>query len=145
MTGANQAAGAVALVLLAATGGASYFALKPTARDLFLQRCEEVVRGTLRSPSTYSRVEASEVQERFATQAEIASVTTSQREAFLDASGDGTDRTFRSAELKVYFLTVDYDAANAYGTPIRGSFTCGQMAYGDMPLRPDAWPILTFE
>lgn len=141
----NAAVGAAAALLVLAGAGVAVLASKPSAESAFLDRCERSMQAALRSPSTYQRVTASEVHHRFASPTEIARVTASQREAFLDASADPTDRTFRSADLGMLYIRVTYDAANAYGTPIRGAFTCSQMVYGKGQLRPDAWPILDIE
>lgn len=141
----KPAAGAAVAVLVLAAAGVAVMASKPSDQALFLDRCEELMQAALRSPSTYTRVSVSDVQHRHATQTEIARVTASQREAFLDASADPTDRTFRTADIGMLYIRVTYDAANAYGTPIRGVFTCSQMTYGKGKLNPNAWPILDLE
>ena len=145
MTSTNAAAGALAALLVIGTAGVALLASNSETESRFLNRCEERMLAALRSPATYQRISVSDVQHRYASPTEIATVTPLQRESFLDSSATPTDRTFRSADLGMLYIRVTYDAANAYGTPIRGAFTCSQMVYGKGDLNPDAWPVLDIE
>jgi hypothetical protein len=60
-----------------------------------VQACEVFIREGLRSPSTYQR-----------------------------ASVDDLGPAFEHEGRRVKMITVEYDAANAYGTPVRGSQQC---------------------
>jgi len=60
-----------------------------------IQACEIFIKERLRSPSTYKQIDA-----------EYSGVT------------------FKSDNRDVRMVTIEYDAANAYGTPIRGNQQC---------------------
>ncbi|HEX8573999.1 MAG TPA: hypothetical protein VF759_14740, partial [Allosphingosinicella sp.] len=60
-----------------------------------VQACEVFIKERLRSPSTYKRI-----------------------------SGDALGPAFENDGRRVKMVTIEYDAANAYGTPIRGSQQC---------------------
>ena len=65
------------------------------AQSQAVQACETFIKERLRSPSTYKRI-----------------------------SVDDLGPAFESDGRRIKMLTVEYDAANAYGTPIRGSQQC---------------------
>jgi hypothetical protein len=65
------------------------------AQQQAVQACEVFIKERLRSPSTYQQVK-------------------------VDALGPA----FESDGRRVKMLTIEYDAANAYGTPIRGTQQC---------------------
>ena len=66
-----------------------------SAQSQAVQACEVFIKERLRSPSTYNRI-----------------------------SGDSLGPAFESDGRRVKMVTLEYDAANAYGTPIRGSQQC---------------------
>jgi hypothetical protein len=74
---------------------ASAFALCGCSQNAAIDACESFIKERLRSPSTYRQVAA-----------EYSGVT------------------FRNEGRNVLMATVEYDAANAFGTPIRGSQQC---------------------
>lgn len=65
------------------------------AKDVAVEACESFAKSRLRSPSTYKQI-----------------------------SVDYSGVTFESDGRKVKMVNVEYDAANAYGTPIRGEQMC---------------------
>jgi hypothetical protein len=66
-----------------------------SAQSQAVQACEVFIKERLRSPSTYKRI-----------------------------SGDSLGPAFESDGRRVKMVTLEYDAANAYGTPIRGIQQC---------------------
>jgi hypothetical protein len=66
-----------------------------SAQNTAVEACEIFIKERLRSPSTYQRI-----------------------------TSDGLGPSFESDGRRVKMITIEYDAANAYGTPIRGSQQC---------------------
>jgi hypothetical protein len=66
-----------------------------TAEDSAVRACETFIKERLRSPSTYKKI-----------------------------SDDGLGPSFKSDGRDVKMVVIEYDAANAYGTPIRGTQQC---------------------
>jgi hypothetical protein len=129
----------VALAFAAcAVGVVGYIAPTLSSGGRFLTECEADFIGALRSPATYDRVDATDLRYRAATSAEQSSVRQVERDRFLRANGVDTsgDWTFEAGKLRVASLKVTYDAANAYGTPVRGTFACEQMIYDQQEIDP---------
>jgi hypothetical protein len=66
-----------------------------SAEDAAVRACETFIKERLRSPSTYKKI-----------------------------SDDGLGPSFKSEGRDVKMIAIEYDAANAYGTPIRGNQLC---------------------
>jgi hypothetical protein len=66
-----------------------------SAQNKAVNACETFIKDRLRSPSTYKRINV-----------------------------DGLGPAFENEGHSVKMVTIEYDAANAYGTPIRGSQQC---------------------
>lgn len=94
--------------------------------DLFdakiVTACESVLKGRLRSPSEYKRIEITRSEEVIG-RAEYKHLFGSKGSPALQAV---TMDDFDSGAAKPmrYILQISYDAPNAYGTPIRGVSRC---------------------
>lgn len=66
-----------------------------TSEDSAVRACETFIKERLRSPSTYKKV-----------------------------SDDGLGPSFKIDGRYVKMIVIEYDAANAYGTPMRGNQQC---------------------
>lgn len=111
------AAAALILVLLAAGAGA-YFWFNRTPE--VVTACRAYIQASLRSPATY-REATQRTHDRPIAQAQL-------RSQYFPAPQDELDRLLltgldnRSLAIRTVFL--EYDADNAYGTPIRGLGAC---------------------
>lgn len=107
------AAAALGSLAVAVGGGAAVLLDPLTSR--MVKACEAALKDTLLAPATYRRVSASEstdpisLEEYAAARGETA-VAEFDRQRY--------DHAFRST------VRLDYDAANAFGTPLRLSSLC---------------------
>ena len=108
-SGVKQSSGAwiaASLTLLAMTLAAGACS-KPN--DDAIAACEKFIQGSLRSPSTYAKV-SSKVSDQPITAEDLALYQLPKG----SSSGPASVRT----------VFIEYDAANAYGTPVRGTEKC---------------------
>jgi hypothetical protein len=111
--------GIVALLLvvvaLAAGGGGLWYVVEKQPFDsAFLKACDEAIKDNLRSPSTYQRIEVSEVQEQLSIDDFTRGMEADEAALYKGRS----DKAVRTRAL------ISYDAANVYGTPIRDLADC---------------------
>ncbi len=108
----------------------------------FIAKCEENMLARLKAPSTYERIKVEGPRYRSADSAEIMALSAEERKGFRDLNAEltGGEQTFHSNKLGFVYFRFTYDAANAYGTPIRGTFTCEQMVYARETLTDDGGP-----
>ena len=146
MTGEGAAVAGVA-VAIALVGGLVWANMGGSTQGKFLAQCEERMLARLKAPSTYKRIEVVGPRFRQAEAADLRAVTGEVREGILDAAAayTGGDRTFYADKLGFVYFRFTYDAANDYGTPIRGEFICEQRVYARKTLTDDGWPIILSE
>jgi hypothetical protein len=82
----------------------------------FVQSCEELLKETLRSPSTYRRVGVVERREPIPLEDYLAA----------QKDSEAVKRLYRQQGTQPVRIlaAIEYDAANAYGTPVRGAAVC---------------------
>lgn len=107
--------------------------------------CEDALQSYLRAPATYQR-RAIAVRSEPITGEDLV-VRVHIRASREDRKAiEAINRHYREAgPMTLFTLTIDYDAANAYGTPMRGRATCTKHARGRVtvdefepgPVRPD--------
>ncbi len=138
---------ALVLVAFVAAVGYAFLRPEPTTQDLMLAKCEEVFLQRLKSPSSYKRIEVTELRTRPATLDEHLGIFDPAQKAEYDRrlkdprmgarfrELDEADRA-RFAAVPHDFLTflVSYDADNAFGTALRGAFECSTVAESGQPL-----------
>lgn len=136
--------GAVTFALIGPDIGAGIF--NPPAKQL-IAACEDVIKGRLRSPSSYVRIEASPPKvSQVDTQGEYEgwdiAGPAKMRSDFADAAKSKTSKEFLEMNFKLvttgkahlYTTFIEYDAANGFGTPIRAEAICRyQLEDGDLP------------
>jgi hypothetical protein len=101
---------AVAALGIAAAGG--YFGWKAYG-PLQLRLCEEFIKETLASPSSYRRANVIEVEEPTS----ISDLQKLRPPSFWD-------KLYLDQPRSLHLVSVEYDAANAYGANLRGYGTC---------------------
>lgn len=127
------------LVVLAAAGAASWYGGAFTSeREEFVQRCEAELANRLRAPATYRRVSAGEVRRSTASLEECMGWPTAEDRAADEAAArrNSTVRDIQADQLarcnaspgEHVSLVIEYDAANAYGTPVRGRTVCSSVS-----------------
>lgn len=96
-------------------------------------QCETVIKERLRAPSTYKRISV-DVDKDPLTRSEYVELLRSEdtgpglTSALLEQQAAGKHNPTR------YTLWISYDAANAYGTPIRSKSRCAYVSHtGDWP------------
>lgn len=117
--------------------GAGLFYWKATGltdQSLLLAKCEEVLLDRLRSPATYNRVNATDVERTVALQNDylyandkrraLNQIEKNRRDAELKRLHDQKVDRFQATPHDKLSLYIDYDAANAFGTPLRGTARC---------------------
>jgi hypothetical protein len=98
--------------------------------DPLLVACEEVLKDRLRAPATYNRIESRERTEELEDYVWVAwqKAEGSLKEIFearaAEAVGEGKP-------LQRITVHIVYDAANAFGTPIRGRADCTYLTVDD--------------
>lgn len=110
-------------------------ALAACGEDPVVVGCEAFIREQLRSPSTYERIEVASDEEVLARDSIDGRASAMMPDEQIDeVLGD-------RESLRLAVATIEYDAANAYGTPIRDEETCffareeGQLFTGDQLAR----------
>jgi hypothetical protein len=137
----------VALVALIAAGGigaAAYVALKPTEEAKFLTVCDDILGKRLKAPSTYRRISATKITNAKAgfnqfmgwdvpgawkreSEARLSDPTITEIQVV-------RKEVFDAAEWTRYSTWIEYDAANAYGTPVRGAAEFALIARSEEPM-----------
>ena len=110
------------------------FFLRPTDQSVLVQACEETIQKRLRSPSTYKRVQATDIQRDPATLEDYLYADDPARKTKeLNADRADPKRAELSKTRRSIFesrpndrvsLFIEYDAANAFGTPVREVVDC---------------------
>lgn len=123
-------------VAVAAAAGIYVFAdqLAPTASDVLLDACDEVLKARLKSPTSYVRMSNTDLGIGPATLDDYMGVMTEQERRLNDmiAAQDPAYKKAQESQRELYqarpplkhAMLIVYDAANSYGTPIRGSAEC---------------------
>lgn len=102
------------------TGCLSVAACNFLDRHSELAACEDYAKASLRSPATYSRAKARISDERMPR----AYWQARERNLFgSDSAFSGLYKKY-SEEGGIRTVVLEYDAANAYGTPVRGIAAC---------------------
>lgn len=124
----------VAILAVSALGFGYWQAQKPDAREMIVRACEGQLKNCLRSPSTYQRVGVTNFRD--------GSVMTADD---LAAYPDFSDRNPEFLEVLAsdgsylhYQYAISYDAANAYGAPIRGMVRCDYAGLSHVPIQEGA-------
>lgn len=107
--------------------------------------CEDALQSYLRAPASYQRLAISVRAEPITGEDLVIRIpiraSREDRKAI-----EAINRHYRAAgPMTRFVLTIDYDAANAYGTPMRGRAICSKHARGRVtvdefepgPVRPD--------
>lgn len=95
-------------------------------KDTFVDTCEEVIRERLKAPSTYRRIGAPEVIHHSETLSDsdfselIAGKEQILQEIMQESRSEGTGWL----QVSYFETTIEYDAANAFGVPIRRVSRC---------------------
>lgn len=129
--------GVVGLAVVLGGGLTSYAWLQPSADDLFIQECETLLSDRLKAPATYARVNASEQSRSRTSFEEFLDIDhpDKMRMVMMGQAASAESREAFEALKKVYAdgsyetvkVLLTYDAANAYGTPVRGTSICSQI------------------
>lgn len=88
-----------------------------------IAECEADAQRDLRSPSTYKRIEA----KRFTNPPEPGKINAARERFGLEGHKD--------ADIGLIDVFIEYDAANAYGTPIRSMEHCQWLTIAGKPSR----------
>lgn len=126
---------ATAAFLVSIAGGAAYwYANYGSPEAKFISACEDVLLGRLKSPSTYKRISVTELHTQEATLDEFLGIYSEEQRLDYSRRNAGDPKlaelarwrseSFRNGEFEIASIILDYDAANGFGTPIRGSSWC---------------------
>ena len=139
----------IAALGLGAVGAVTYSALQPSDQEKFLSECEEIIQDRLRSPATYARIEVSPERRERATFEQFMGIDTPEKIKMnmANQAADARVREIFEERKKLYswsgfehvYVMLTYDAANAYGTPIRDTSICGQIVETGAPLKTDGF------
>jgi hypothetical protein len=121
------------VAILAAAGGVVWYFVDQRPFDsAFLKACEEVIKDTLRSPSTYRRIQATETSEKISVDEYFNGEGRYVSDADRALQKQFHDHAVRSKAL------FEYDAANLYGTPLRLTSTCTYVSFDGDTSRANA-------
>lgn len=122
---------------MAVIGLVAYANYTPPIGQQFLTDCEYLLKGRLRSPSTYARVSASDLDRAPASYNEFMEIDTPEKKEWRLSIArtnpdymklyDAKAKSFRLGEHERAYIFIEYDADNAYGTPIRDTAECYQI------------------
>ena len=140
------------LGFVAAAGAVGYLSLKPTEEDKLLAACEEILLDRLKAPSTYTRTSSTPVISAAATLEQFmgwdapgarqrADERILQDLTLLEAE-DLQKELFLARPWTRYSTWIEYDAANDYGTPVRGAAECVLIQQADRPMELSKWPTV---
>jgi len=87
-----------------------------------VQMCEAFIKSDLKAPATYQRISYSARQHHFSTWPEYRRFTGDYQNTLYQLAHHGEEDP-SGPYLKT--VTIDYDAQNGFGVPLRGSETCG--------------------
>lgn len=139
-------------VCAACAGGAYAVAYprfySPEAR--FLAACDEAITGRLKSPSSYKRIKASELDRRPASLHEFMGTPTPDQversrqlaadDADYAALRDSMSKSFRMGEHDHVSAMIEYDADNSFGVALRGLSECASVVQaGEDPSDVASW------
>jgi hypothetical protein len=138
----------LATAAVAVVAGLSFY----LTRDPFLAACEDAMKDRLRSPSTYNRLSVSDMRRRPATLLEYMEVESPAALAakaqmlasdeFLLGIFQRKQQDFEKAGMDILSIEVEHEAANGFGTPIRGWFVCSVFRNPGEPLGDTAAPLV---
>jgi hypothetical protein len=126
-----------AAVILA--GGGAYYATRPDPHALekvLTLACEEVLMERLRSPATYARESVAYYSGGEPTFEQYVG-TDPVSEEFLELKRVN----FQDGNLELHQLFLTYDAANGFGTPIRGLAQCTYVGRRDATTLPGEFAL----
>jgi hypothetical protein len=108
-----------------------------TSDAALLGACDEAIQERLKAPSTYERVNSTEFERRPATLDDFMGWTKPEMELQARALAIHNQRyaealklqmdAFRIGEYDLIESVIQYDADNAFGTPIRSTATCSDV------------------
>ncbi|MGV8856457.1 MAG: hypothetical protein ACOH2L_17655 [Devosia sp.] len=131
--------GLVALIISAAT--AFIVVARPFDSPL-VKACEEIFKMQLRSPSGYSRVDAIDSIQPI-TIREWVYLTRPDRLTEDPLTERQAKRMEEAGQVPAWLTTyVEYDAPNAYGTPIRGTIECKYLSKDSSPRDASRYDIV---
>lgn len=133
------------LLWTAAIGGvgATVIAMQsPSPDHLFRDACEYVLKDRLKAPATYRFVRMTPIETRLATLDEYMGWTDAEvkvrgqemakRDPKLARAQDAKRELFDLGNAHLVGAFLEYDAANSFGTPIRGIANCTLTTTGDV-------------
>ena len=136
MTAIKTFGGAVLLLAAITIGVVGYNSLSsgPDAEEQSVLACEVVLKTRLRSPSTYSRVlftpllrEQTTIEAYLGIDTEEGRVRAeeySARNPEYRRAFDARRQRFEESPMELVYTVIEYDAQNAFGTPVREWARC---------------------
>lgn len=130
------------LLLLSAAGlsvaaATAVWAWQGSTESMLKKACLIVLEGRLRSPSTLDVRKWSDLERRPATKDEYVGPPPVQAhyqeedwESVLKLHKD-METLYEMGQPDILLLSIDYEAANAFGTPVRGLVECSYFVNGD--------------
>lgn len=124
----------VIVVGVIAVAGAMAFHFFPSEQSAFVSDCEAVLKERLRSPSTYKRITVSKLVRDEGSDDDYLDIHSAadrleknesyRRTPQMKEFDDAMIRMRRAGKLERLSIWLEYDAANGFGTPIRGHSEC---------------------
>lgn len=131
------------VVLVGGVGVAIAVSMRPSEESKLLSICDDMITERLLAPTTYKRISASPLKSAKADFNQFMGWDVPEKkqrdiEARVDPAvmkaQDSIKRQYSGVDWLRYSSWIEYDAANAYGTPIRSVSECVLIARSDEPL-----------
>jgi hypothetical protein len=144
-----------ALIAAGGLGAAAYVALKPTEEEKFLAACDEVVKQRLKAPATYERQDTGKMKSTSATLEEFLGWENadkrrqSEQLMVTDPSYwdliDDQKKMFAEGGWDRVSISFAYDAANAFGTPLRSAAECSYVISSTSEFTAPPAPLVSID
>lgn len=133
----------IALIAVGGIGAAVYVGVQPSVEQKLIASCEEIIASRLKAPSTYRQISTTKITKAKAdfnqfmgwdvpgVKEHDAEVRRSDP-AIMEIQ-DNQKKMFSGVEWTRYSTWIEYDAANSYGTPVRGAAECVLFARASEP------------
>lgn len=126
----------ISLIVLCLAGGGGWLYFESTRTDeaILIASCEETLKDRLKSPSSYKRIRTTTIRRSLATLDDYLYADNPDRKRREEEQAAKDSRLaggikmrkeiFAAVPQEKLSLSIEYDAANSYGTPIRGFSEC---------------------
>lgn len=109
--------------------GAAAITYELTREPPLYSACEEVLKDRLRAPSTYKRVSIYSRTETVDGDELVEPIPAGATKEMRDVM-ESRNSLYSGRRVTKYTVAIEYDAANGYGTPLRGTALCEDHSFG---------------